>query len=110
VILCALCGKCLMFAIRDTAGASIFQVKLRARARKTALTGELGDAIQVSITAPPVDGKANEACIVLFANLLKVPRSSITIASGQNSPNKVIRVTGISALELRKRLQLLMRA
>jgi uncharacterized protein (TIGR00251 family) len=93
-----------MFPIHDTAGGVSFAVKVHPRARKNAITGELGDAIKVSITAPPVDGKANEACTELFADLLKVPRSSVTIASGQNSPHKVIRVNGISAQELRKRL------
>ena len=93
-----------MFAIHDTAGGLTFAVKVRPRARENAVNGELGDAIKVSITAPPVDGKANEACIELFADLLKVPRSSVTIASGQNSQHKVIRVNGISAQELRQRL------
>jgi uncharacterized protein YggU (UPF0235/DUF167 family) len=44
-----------------------------------------------------VEGKANEACIQFFADLLKVPRSSVTIAAGNSSRNKVIRVVGINA-------------
>jgi uncharacterized protein (TIGR00251 family) len=97
-----------MFAIHDTPGGLTFAVKVRPRARENAVTGELGDAIKVSITAAPVDGKANEACIQLLANLLNVPRSSVTIASGQNRRNKVIRVTRISAQELRQRLAAVM--
>jgi uncharacterized protein (TIGR00251 family) len=73
-----------------------FAVKVHPRAKKDAITGELGDALKVSLTAPPVEGGANEACIEFFANLLKVPRSSVTIASGQASRNKVIRVAGVS--------------
>jgi len=53
-----------------------------------------------------VEGKANQACIEFFANLLKVPRSSVTIAAGQSSRNKIIRVTGLSATEIEKRLNL----
>lgn len=83
-----------------------FTVKVHPRARKNALTGKLGDALKLSVTAPPIEGRANEACIEFFANLLKLPRSSITIASGQNSRRKVIRVTGISADELAQRLNL----
>jgi uncharacterized protein YggU (UPF0235/DUF167 family) len=56
--------------------------------------------------APPVEGKANEACIEFFANLLKVPRSSVTIAAGLTSRNKVIRVAGLSGVEVEKRLNL----
>jgi len=67
--------------------------------------GEIGDALKVSVTAPPADGKANQACVDFFAKLLKVPRSSVTIASGQSSRNKMIRVAGISAEDVRKRIE-----
>jgi uncharacterized protein (TIGR00251 family) len=67
--------------------------------------GELGDALKVSLTTPPVDGRANQACIELFAKLLKVPRSSVTIASGQTSRNKVIRVAGVTDRYVRDRLR-----
>jgi uncharacterized protein len=81
-----------------------FRVRVHPRAKNNAITGEIGDALKLSLTAPPIDGKANEACVQFFANLLKVPRSSVTIASGQTSRNKVICVEGLSAEVLRKRL------
>jgi len=59
----------------------------------------------VSLTTPPVEGRANQACIEFFAKLLNVPRSSVTIASGQSSRNKVIRVAGVTGQYLRDRLQ-----
>ena len=79
-----------------------FAVKIHPRAKKNAITGEVGDALKLSITAPPVDGKANEACIDFFAKLLKVARSSVTIAAGQSSRNKVIRVAGLTAQQVRE--------
>jgi uncharacterized protein len=91
------------FIREDASGASI-QVRVHPRAKKNAITGELGDALKVSLMTPPIEGRANEACIEFFAKLLKVPRSSVTIASGQTSRNKVIRVAGISAAELRNRI------
>jgi uncharacterized protein len=93
-----------MFEIRDNALGATFAVKVHPRAKKNTITGEIGDALKLSLTAPPVEGRANEACIEFFANLLKVPRSSVTIAAGQNSRNKLIRVAGLSAEELRLRL------
>ena len=92
------------FAIRDIAPGASFAVKVHPRAKRNAITGELGDALKVSLTAPPVDGKANAACIEFFAKLLKVPRSSVTIASGQTSRNKVIVVAGLSSDVVRERL------
>ena len=81
-----------------------FAIKVHPRARKDAITGELGDTIKVALTAPPIDGKANSACIEFFAKLLKVPQSSVTIASGQTSRGKIIRVAGLSAEEIKKRI------
>ena len=93
-----------MIPIHESSGVATFAVKVHPRAGKNAITGELGDALKVALTAPPVEGKANEACIEFFANLLKVPRSSVTIAAGQTSRNKVIRVAGLSAVDLQERL------
>ena len=83
-----------------------FAVKVHPRAKKNAITGKVGDALKVSLIAPPTDGKANQSCIDFFAKLLNVPRSSVTIAAGQSSRNKVIRVAGLSAEEITKRLKL----
>ena len=87
-----------------TSDSATFAVKLHARAKKNAITVELGDALKLSLTAPAADGRANQSCIEFLANLLKVPRSSVTIASGQTSRRKVIRAEGLSAEEVRKAL------
>jgi uncharacterized protein len=94
-----------MFEVRDTPERAVFAVKVHPRAKRDAITGEIADALKLALTAPPVEGRANEACIEFLAKLLKVPRSSISIAAGQNSRNKVIRVAGLSAEEVRKRLR-----
>jgi uncharacterized protein len=93
-----------LISIRESNGVVTFAVRIQPRAKKDAITGEFGDALKVSLTAPPIDGRANEACVEFFAKLLKVPRSSVTIASGQSSRNKVIRVAGLTAEQLRERL------
>ena len=93
-----------MISIHDTPDGATFAIKVHPRARKNAITGELGGALKLSLTAPPVEGRANEACIEFLANLLKVPRSSVTIASGQSSRRKVIRVSRVSADEVQTRL------
>ncbi len=89
---------------RHAAGAT-FYVKVHPRAKKNAITGEVGDALKVALTAPPVEGRANEACIALLAEVLNVPRSSVTIAAGETSRNKVIRVRGLSAAQIEEKLQ-----
>jgi uncharacterized protein (TIGR00251 family) len=93
-----------LIAIQESSGGVTFAVKVHPRARKNAITGELGDALKLSLTSPPTEGRANEACIEFFAKLLKVPRSSVTIASGRTSRAKVIRVDGLSADDVRRRI------
>ena len=93
-----------MITIRESSGGVGFTIKVHPRARKNAITGEVGNALKLSLTAPPIDGKANAACIEFFAKLLKVPLSSVTIASGQSSREKVIRIAGQTAEQVRSRL------
>ena len=93
-----------MIPISESAGVVTFAIKVHPRAKKNAITGELGDSLKLSLTTPPFEGRANDACIEFFAKLLKVPRSSVTIASGQTSRNKVIRVVGVAGQYVRDRL------
>jgi uncharacterized protein (TIGR00251 family) len=95
-----------MIPLHASSAGVAFAVKVHPRAKKNAITGEVGDALKVSLTAPPVDGRANDACIEFFAKLLKVARSSVTITSGESSRNKVIRVAGLSAEEVRRRIEM----
>ena len=93
-----------MIPIQEGKEGVSFAIRVHPRAKKNAITGELGDALKVSLTSPPVEGRANDACIEFFAKLLKVPRSSVTIASGQTNRNKVVRVAGLTANQVRNRL------
>jgi uncharacterized protein len=89
-----------MIRIQDTPQGATFEVRVHPRAKKNAITGEVGEAVKLALTAPPLDGRANEACIAFFAELLRVPRSAVTIVSGQSARNKVIRVGGVTAAEV----------
>ncbi len=93
-----------MIPIHNTASGATFAVKVHPRAKRNAITGKLGDALKVSLTAPPVEGRANQACIEFFAKILKVPRSSISVVAGEANRNKVMRVAGLTAEEVRSRL------
>lgn len=94
-----------MIPIRDGEKGATFAVRVQPRASRNAIAGEMGDALKISLTAPPVEGKANEACVDFLANFLKVPRSSVTIASGESSRNKVVRIAGMHASEIEQRLR-----
>ena len=94
-----------MIPIRDTPTGATFQVKVHPRAKRNAITGQVGEALKLALTAPPVEGRANRACVEFLAEVLNVPRSSVTIAAGENSRNKLIRVHGLNAAEVEARLK-----
>lgn len=67
--------------------------------------GFLGDTLRVSVTAPPEDGKANQALIALLADRLDVARSSLQIVRGHGSRDKLIAVAALDRSEIGRRLQ-----
>ncbi len=93
-----------MIKIDEVSGGVSFAVKVHPRARRDGITGEIGEAVKLDLTAAQSHGKANESCIRFLAELLEVPRSSVTIAAGQHSRNKIIRVYGRTLAEVRTRL------
>ena len=94
-----------MIPIKNTPAGVTFAVRVQPRARKNAITGEVGEALKLALTAPPVEGKANDACIEFLSRLLNVPRSSVTIVAGQTSRNKIVRVSGLMARDIEERLR-----
>ncbi|HET6840144.1 MAG TPA: DUF167 domain-containing protein [Candidatus Angelobacter sp.] len=93
-----------MIPVRESATGLSFAVKVHPGARKNAVTGTVGDALKLSLTAPPVEGKANQAVVEFFADFFQISRSSVTITSGETSRLKIVRITGITAEQLRQKL------
>ena len=85
-----------MIPLQESAKGVSFAVKVHPRARKNAITGAVGDALKLALTTPPVEGRANQAVIEFLAEVLEIPRASVTIASGETSRRKVVRVSGVS--------------
>jgi uncharacterized protein (TIGR00251 family) len=71
-------------------------------AKKTEVAGEHGDALKIRLAAPPVDGKANAALLAFIAERLGVPKSAVTLKSGQASRRKVVEVEGASVEAVRQ--------
>ena len=77
---------------------------MQPRASRDEVAGLQGEAVKVRVTAPPVEGEANDAVVRLLARSLEVPRSSVTIARGQGGRRKRVRIEGLEAAEVRRRL------
>ncbi|MFY9175712.1 MAG: DUF167 domain-containing protein [Peptococcia bacterium] len=92
--------------IQEIEGGVQFRIKVQPRSSKNQVCGIHGDAIKLKLTAPPVDGAANEACQRYLADLFGLAISRIQIISGQTSRNKLIRVEGLSQDEIIAKLGL----
>jgi uncharacterized protein len=81
-----------------------FAVHVQPRARRTEVVGEHGSAVKIRLSAPPVDGAANEALRRFLAERLCVPRAAVHVVAGLTSRDKVVEVDGVSGEEARRML------
>jgi uncharacterized protein (TIGR00251 family) len=86
--------------IREQEGAITFEVRVAPRARRNRIVGVQDGALKVALTAPPVDGAANEALKKLLAKALGVSKSNVEIVRGDRARVKVLCAHGVSASEV----------
>jgi uncharacterized protein len=79
-------------------------VHVQPRASRNAVAGWAGEALKIRLTAPPVEGAANTACLAFLADLLDLPPSQLEILTGSHSRHKLIRITGLTQEEVQARL------
>lgn len=79
-------------------------VKVVPRSGRNAVTGWVGDAVKVCVTAAPERGKANAAVVEVLAEALGVPKAAVQIMAGATSARKIVQVEGLDAAEARRRL------
>jgi len=94
----------LPIALRDTPDGCILPVRVRPGARANIVAGTHGGSLKISLTAPPADGRANQALIAFLAERLGIPRSRIALVTGAASRSKTLRITGLGAAEIQSLL------
>ena len=82
-------------------GATI-SIRIQPRASKNELIVAENSSFKIRLTAPPVEGAANEALIHFLSTALSVAKSQIEIVSGHTSKNKIIRIHGVSDIEVKR--------
>ena len=80
--------------------AVLLRVFVQPRASKNQFCGIHEGELKLRLTSPPVDGAANQCCCEFLAKQLKVPKSSVTIVSGETSRHKRLRIAGASLEQL----------
>ena len=84
----------------------ILTIKAVPNAPRSEIIGWLGDALKIKLHAPPVEGKANAELCIFLAQELRLPKRAVTIATGDTSRLKRVRIEGLSLDEVRESLVL----
>ena len=84
---------------------TLLKIYLHPKSSKNEVVGPYRDGIKVKVTAPPIEGKANEALIRFLAKELGISSSSIEIIKGHHSHEKTLRIEGNFDQELVKELR-----
>ena len=82
--------------IRENGQGIFVPFHVQPKASKTAISGIYGDAVKISLAAPPVDGKANSELIAFTAKKSGVSKSMVTLVSGQTSRKKTLFIAGMT--------------
>ena len=72
-----------------------FNVRVQPRSSRNAIEGTHGHALKVRLTAPPVDGAANDALVALLADELGLPKRAVRIIGGETGRTKIVEVEGV---------------
>ena len=78
------------------------EVRVQPRARKNAISPQPGGGWKLHVTAPALEGKANEACIEFLARGLGIARSRVRLLRGEKSRNKIFELEGVSEEEFER--------
>ena len=97
-----------MIAVTEHAEGLVLPVRAQPGARRSGVQGEQAGALKVAVTAPPQDGRANEALAAVLRAALGLKRSQLELAAGATSRDKRFLVRGLARAELERRLAALL--
>ena len=83
-----------------TADGVLLRIRVQPRASRNRFEGVHGDQLRIRLTAPPVEGAANAACMAYLAKCLGIRRAQVRLAAGEKSRDKLIHITGLSLAEV----------
>lgn len=79
-------------------------IRIQPRASKNEVVFMEDGGLKIRLTAPPVDGAANEALMKFLSTALSVAKSQVEIVSGHTSKNKIVRILGVSEADAKRML------
>src|SRR6202040_3584882 len=94
-----------MIAVTGHAEGCVLPVRAQPGARKAGIQGEQNGALKVAVTAPPEDGRANQALVAVLREELRLKRSQVELIAGQPSRDKRFLIRGMTCEQLRGKLE-----
>lgn len=79
-----------------------FQVHVLPRAKQSGIVDTIEGAVKIKVAAPPVDGAANEACLLFLSRLLRISRSNVALIFGEHRRRKTVLVRGMGPNEVKR--------
>jgi uncharacterized protein (TIGR00251 family) len=83
----------------------VLSVRVQPRASRDEVAGAIEGALKIRLCAPAVENRANEALTEFLATVLKVPKSSVRILSGERGRTKRVEITGVTRQQVVNLLQ-----
>jgi uncharacterized protein (TIGR00251 family) len=81
-------------------------VRIQPRASKNGVTQLEDGTVKIRLTAPPVDGAANEALVEFLSKTLSVSKSAVEIVSGHASREKRVKISGMGEADVTRLLNI----
>jgi uncharacterized protein (TIGR00251 family) len=97
-----------MIVITDHAEGCVLPVRAQPGARRSGVQGEQAGALKIAVTAPPQDGRANEALVEELREVLGIRRSQVELIGGATGRDKRFLIRGIAREELERRVRALL--
>jgi uncharacterized protein (TIGR00251 family) len=88
----------------DADPSCVLAVRVQPRSSKEEVAGVSEGVVRIRLTAPPVEGKANEALLKFLSKKLGIPKGRLELVAGDHGRNKLVRVHGLAGEEVRARL------
>lgn len=95
-----------MLNITETSDGLLLQVLVQPRSSRNQIVGEFDGALKIKLTAPPVEGEANQALVAFLSRQLRLSKSRVELVKGEASRHKTVVIKGLGRDQFMKKLGL----
>jgi uncharacterized protein len=91
--------------LRADAQGVLLEIRVKPRAARQRIAGERAGRLLVEVTAPAIEGRANEAVRRLLADTLRIAPGRVAVLGGGHARDKLVRIEGLELERVTERLR-----